>query len=842
MGSSAVRRIPSRELVIGALIVVSFLTVPALARAPALKDIQANDVVLIYETGLNVAKVNPANDGVSSFLPTEFRKYVNDDPDPAHGGGAGSVLAIIPCDSPGVFSVYATPPYQGFWYAYNSSAAPPAGKVYIGVNTSQWIEIAHADIGLDVVINSSHYDSANGKNVTRGTKIAFRLTSTFPAFYYKTASGTYGAKVNIEVTTPSGNKTQIFGYGSQAGGVGDLRDITLNSTNEFSDSLPTGSQAFANGAIDLTDVEFGTYTAVAKWTTAMPWYNLEPNSNVVTFNVDPKSRSPTTNGIQPGNVVFVYETGLDVAGVSPAPGYLPQAFVKYANDNPDRTVGGGGMELARIPCNPDDTFSVNVAPPYLGIWYAWNSSYSDPGPDHDWGHVNAADYIQIQHADVALDAVLNTSHPESIDGMSVVPWTKIAFKLMSTYAGNYYKTANGTYAARVNIEVTTPSGGKVQIFGNGSHADGAGDLRDITLNGSVEYTDTLPRGSQTFVNGAIDLTGAEAGTYTAIAKWTSAMPWYNLEANSNVVTFDVIGVPVVNFTASPTFGATPLTVVLTDLSLNTPTAWNWSFGDGTFSESQNNGHVYGSAGNYTVTLRASNAAGSNTSAGRTISVHLVPPVADFVATPTSGKAPLVVAFQDTSIGAPATSYSYQFGEGSSSVAKNPVFIYGSPGTYTINHSACNAAGCSWVTRNSYIVVSNPDPPAIYIRISGGSGYSSSSAVSGSSLASPDAGNPPSAGDSPASGDSQTAGDSQGTGAAPSTGSTGASGSTGSSAPSGPANPASGISGAPQAPANGPPGGTTIFVTIGNVGSGIEGIIISVWTQLGNFVHVFIWWH
>ncbi|HVP50008.1 MAG TPA: hypothetical protein VMT56_02175, partial [Candidatus Bathyarchaeia archaeon] len=104
--------------------------------------------------------------------------------------------------------------------------------------------------------------------------------------------------------------------------------------------------------------------------------------------------------------------------------------------------------------------------------------------------------------------------------------------------------ATGNYSAVVNIELTTPGGGKIQIFGNGAAAGGVGDLRGITLIGSAMYTDTLPTNSQSFVNGAIDLTGVEAGTYSAVAKWTTSMQWYNLEANSNAITFTVLSKPI----------------------------------------------------------------------------------------------------------------------------------------------------------------------------------------------------------------------------------------------------------------------------------------------------------
>ena len=67
--------------------------------------------------------------------------------------------------------------------------------------------------------------------------------------------------------------------------------------------------------------------------------------------------------------------------------------------------------------------------------------------------------------------------------------------------------------------------------------------------------------------------------------------------------------PVAEFSAAPTAGVAPLSVVFTDLSSNGPTGWTWDFGDGTGSSVRHPSHVYTAAGSYTVTLTASNAAG-----------------------------------------------------------------------------------------------------------------------------------------------------------------------------------------------------------------------------------------
>ena len=81
-------------------------------------------------------------------------------------------------------------------------------------------------------------------------------------------------------------------------------------------------------------------------------------------------------------------------------------------------------------------------------------------------------------------------------------------------------------------------------------------------------------------------------------------------------TYDPVPVaPVARFTGTPVNGTAPLNTTFMDISNNTPTEWNWSFGDGVSANEtmQNPVHTYTSPGNYTVSLNATNAFGSNTS-------------------------------------------------------------------------------------------------------------------------------------------------------------------------------------------------------------------------------------
>ncbi|MCX6226427.1 MAG: GEVED domain-containing protein [Bacteroidia bacterium] len=74
----------------------------------------------------------------------------------------------------------------------------------------------------------------------------------------------------------------------------------------------------------------------------------------------------------------------------------------------------------------------------------------------------------------------------------------------------------------------------------------------------------------------------------------------------------VVLVPIADFSASPVSIFVGQSVQFTDLTKNIPTGWSWNFGDGKTSIAQNPANTYSSAGSFTVTLTATNSAGSNT--------------------------------------------------------------------------------------------------------------------------------------------------------------------------------------------------------------------------------------
>jgi beta propeller repeat protein len=106
-------------------------------------------------------------------------------------------------------------------------------------------------------------------------------------------------------------------------------------------------------------------------------------------------------------------------------------------------------------------------------------------------------------------------------------------------------------------------------------------------------------------------------TYNKAGKYTVSLTVKNAAGGNTVtkssfIVVNVLKAPIAAFSASPVSGKAPLKVQFTDKSVNSPTSWKWSFGDGTYSTAKNPAHKYSKAGKYTVSLTVKNAKGSNT--------------------------------------------------------------------------------------------------------------------------------------------------------------------------------------------------------------------------------------
>lgn len=163
-------------------------------------------------------------------------------------------------------------------------------------------------------------------------------------------------------------------------------------------------------------------------------------------------------------------------------------------------------------------------------------------------------------------------------------------------------------------------------------------------------------------------------------------------------TFDSLDVTLIpsptaaytSVSACPTFP-----VNFTDVSTSTGsvTGWNWSFGDGGTSTTENPSHIYNTGGPYNVTLVVTSNNGCVDTLTQPVNVYNKP-VAEFVSEGICLNEGTVFT-DSSSVGASTiASWSWSFGDGGTSAAENPpVHFFPNSGNYITTLIVQSAQGC-----------------------------------------------------------------------------------------------------------------------------------------------------
>lgn len=169
----------------------------------------------------------------------------------------------------------------------------------------------------------------------------------------------------------------------------------------------------------------------------------------------------------------------------------------------------------------------------------------------------------------------------------------------------------------------------------------------------------------------------------------------------------VYGMATAAATVSDTTGCTPFAVTFTNNSVNA-TAYSWNFGDGSTSSGTNPVHTYTTAGNYNVTLIASNVNGCNDTIVLPFTIHVnQSPVANFSRTPATGCSPLVVTFANASASQIGATYAWDFGNGQTDTTSGAVITYNTAGVYQPTLIVTNSNGCTDTVSKSVTVNQTP---------------------------------------------------------------------------------------------------------------------------------------
>lgn len=492
--------------------------------------------------------------------------------------------------------------------------------------------------------------------------------------------------------------------------------LSVQFTDASTGTILARSWAFGDGATSTAQNPAHTYTTPGVYTVTLAVSGPESSNtvtrtNYITVTYPPPvagfSASPTAGAV-PLTVQFTdVSTGTIIARAwSFGDGATSSA------QNPSHTyTAPGAYTVTLTVTGPDSSDAITktnyiaVAQPPVAAFSAVPTSGTAP--------------LEVDFTDLSGGAITGRSWSFGDGGSST------AQDPVHTY------TSSGSYT--VTLTVSGPGGSdvetKAQYIQVAVPPVVAADFSATPRVGrpplAVQFTD-VSTGSITswvwsFGDGGTSTARHPAHQFTTEGNYTVALTVIgpngaDTETKANYV--QVVKAPVAAFSASPTSGAPPLSVLFSDESTGVVTGWAWEFGDGDTSTVQSPAHQYAAAGTYTVRLTVTGPGGSNTATqSDLIQVSAdsgpVSPTAQFVLTPTQGAAPLEVRFEDRSTGT-VTSRQWNFGDSGTSTVQNPTHLFTEPGIFTTTLRVEGPAGQSTKKAQVRVLPATPqfaaDPP------------------------------------------------------------------------------------------------------------------------------------
>lgn len=296
-------------------------------------------------------------------------------------------------------------------------------------------------------------------------------------------------------------------------------------------------------------------------------------------------------------------------------------------------------------------------------------------------------------------ALLSDDHGNTIGSATVLSGSNLSASGIITTRSDVdvfqFSTGSGNISINLN---PAPRGANLDIQVQLSDAQGnvlatidpAGLSASINqyLNAGVYYLTIDGVGAGDLTTGYSDYASIGQYTLTGTLPTTSAQP------------------PTAVASANVTSGTTPLTVNFSSAGSSDQdgaiVAYSWNFGDGTAnSTSPNPAHIYNSAGTFTATLTVTDNSGltgkSSVLITATQPAANQAPVAVAGANVTSGSAPLTVNLSSQGSYDPdgtIASYSWNFGDGTSSNQANPSHVYNNAGNYTATLTVTDNGGAT----------------------------------------------------------------------------------------------------------------------------------------------------
>jgi len=588
---------------------------------------------------------------------------------------------------------------------YVTVAEPPPVAAFSGTPTSGNAPLAVSFTDLSTgAVTSWAWDFGDGAT----------STAQNPSHTY-TSAGTY--TVALTVTGPGGSDTSTQVDYITVNTAGPVADFSGTPTNgvaplavTFTD-LSTGSITswawdFGDGATSTAQNPSHTYTSPGVYTVALTvtgpgGSNTLTEPNYVTVNAPPTADftgTPTSGGV-PLAVAF---TDLSTGTITSRSWNFGDGATSTLQ-NPSHTYTSVGVYTVSLtvsgPAGSDthtevDYITVVVNAEFVGTPTSGFSPLLVTFTDQSQGNITSWAW---NFGDGGTSTARNPTHTYTGSGTFTVSLTVDGPDGPDTETKVDYVTL--LEPPPVADFSGTPTTGDAPLEVN---------FLDLSTGNVTSWAwDFGDGGSSTAENPVY--TYATPGTYTVSLTATSS-GGSDTRTKVDYVTVDEPPL-VADFTGTPTTGVAPLTVDFTDTSTGTITSWAWDFGDGGTSTAQNPSHTYAASGLYTVSLTVTGTLGTDSvTKVDYITANDPPPTADFIGVPTSGIAPLTVAFTDLSTGT-ITSRLWTFGDGTTSTHQNPTHLYSTPGTYTVMLTVSGPSGSTSATKFNYITVNWPAPVA-----------------------------------------------------------------------------------------------------------------------------------
>lgn len=247
----------------------------------------------------------------------------------------------------------------------------------------------------------------------------------------------------------------------------------------------------------------------------------------------------------------------------------------------------------------------------------------------------------------------------------------------------------------VAFEADIACNGQPVQFDNASTA-GSGTITEIFWDFGDGQSSTEPAPEHIF---------PEPGTYSVTLSITNS----NGCTQSLTQPVTISPRPFPNFSAASTCPGQPVSFTnLSQIGDGVEVVYFWDFGDGATSTAENPVHTYQGGDSYRVILRVTDENGCSTALSKEVTLG-TGPLVSFTADPVCVSSPMTFINTSESDMAALTEYRWDFGDGGSSEAANPVYQYKAPGIYDVTLSIEDNNGCRGTVTRQVEVYALPEP-------------------------------------------------------------------------------------------------------------------------------------